>query len=76
MTENELAAIVVDACYRIHTGMGPGLLESVYEIVLAKKNSKDGVCGFSVRCRFLLFGRIWFSRKAFGQILLLRINLS
>ena len=34
MTENEIAKIVVDACYRIHTRLGPGLLESVYEAVL------------------------------------------
>lgn len=31
MTENELAAIAVDICFKIHTGLGPGLLESVYE---------------------------------------------
>jgi GxxExxY protein len=31
MTENELAKIAVDICYRIHTNLGPGLLESVYE---------------------------------------------
>lgn len=43
MTENELAKIVVDACYRIHTGLGPGLLESVYEAVLAKELEKRGL---------------------------------
>ncbi len=37
MTENEAAKIIVDACYRIHTGLGPGLLESVYETVLAQE---------------------------------------
>jgi len=34
MNENEIAKITVDACYRIHTYLGPGLLESVYEVVL------------------------------------------
>ena len=34
MTENELAKIVVDACYTIHTRLGPGLLESVYNRIL------------------------------------------
>jgi GxxExxY protein len=34
MTENEIAKEVVDAAYRVHTTLGPGLLESVYEIVL------------------------------------------
>ncbi len=31
MTENELATIAVDICYKIHTTLGPGLLESIYE---------------------------------------------
>ena len=34
MLENELATIVVDACYQIHVRLGPGLLESVYHRVL------------------------------------------
>ena len=35
MTENEIAKEVVDAAYKVHTTLGPGLLESVYEMVLA-----------------------------------------
>ncbi|MBW1869094.1 MAG: GxxExxY protein [Deltaproteobacteria bacterium] len=35
MTENEIAKIVVDAAYHIHRRVGPGLLELVYEVVLA-----------------------------------------
>ena len=34
MTENEVAAQIVDAAYRIHTSLGPGLLESAYEACL------------------------------------------
>jgi iron complex transport system substrate-binding protein len=33
---NELSRIVVDAAYEVHRGLGPGLLESVYEVVLAE----------------------------------------
>jgi GxxExxY protein len=33
--ENEIAKEIVDAAYKIHTTLGPGLLESVYEVVLA-----------------------------------------
>jgi GxxExxY protein len=35
MTENEIAREVVDAAYKIHTSLGAGLLESVYEAVMA-----------------------------------------
>jgi GxxExxY protein len=43
MTENEIAKIIVDVAYRIHKGLGPGLLESVYEIVLSQKLKKRGL---------------------------------
>jgi GxxExxY protein len=43
MTENELATIVVDCCFKIHTKIGPGLLESVYEEVLAYELKKRGL---------------------------------
>lgn len=35
MTENEIASVIVDASYKVHTALGPGLLESVYEAVLS-----------------------------------------
>lgn len=31
MTENEIARQIVDVAYKIHTTLGPGLLESAYE---------------------------------------------
>jgi GxxExxY protein len=40
MTENEIARIIVDAAYKIHTTLGPGLLESVYEAILAYELEK------------------------------------
>ncbi len=43
MTENEIAKIVVDTAYKIHVGLGPGLLESVYEVVLADELQKLGL---------------------------------
>ncbi|MHC4178084.1 MAG: GxxExxY protein [Planctomycetota bacterium] len=39
-TENEIAKQIVDAAYQIHTGLGPGLLETVYEVVLAHELKK------------------------------------
>jgi GxxExxY protein len=43
MTENEIATVVVDTCYRIHTRLGPGLLESVYHKILEYELVKRGL---------------------------------
>ena len=43
MTENELATIAVDISYKIHTTLGPGLLESVYEAAFAYELDKRGI---------------------------------
>ncbi len=42
MTENEVAKTIVDACYKIHTTLGPGLLETVYEAVLQHELKNRG----------------------------------
>ncbi len=43
MTENELATIAVDIAFKIHTALGPGLLESVYESAFAYELEKRGI---------------------------------
>jgi GxxExxY protein len=43
MDENEIARIVVDAAFKVHTTLGPGLLESVYEVVLTKELERRGL---------------------------------
>jgi len=43
MTENEIGQIVVDCAFRVHTTLGPGLLESVYEVALAHDLKKRGL---------------------------------
>jgi hypothetical protein len=35
MTENEIGKIIVDCAVRLHKELGPGLFETVYEVVLA-----------------------------------------
>jgi GxxExxY protein len=43
MNENELSKIILDAAFKIHTRLGAGLLETVYEVVLAHELRKAGV---------------------------------
>jgi GxxExxY protein len=43
MTKNEIATQIVDAAFKIHTKLGPGLLESVYEVALAHELKKRGL---------------------------------
>ena len=43
MSENIIAQQIVDAAYRIHKTLGPGLLESVYEAALAYELEKRGM---------------------------------
>src|SRR4051794_38570316 len=35
METNQITEIIVDAAFQVHRALGPGLLESVYEVVLA-----------------------------------------
>jgi GxxExxY protein len=43
VTENEIARQILDAAFAVHTRLGPGLLESVYEVVLAYELQKRGL---------------------------------
>jgi GxxExxY protein len=42
-TENEIAKIILATAFKVHTNLGPGLLESVYEAVLAYELTKHGL---------------------------------
>ena len=42
-TENEIAKLVVDLCFKIHVQYGPGLFESVYEEIFCYEWSKTGI---------------------------------
>ena len=43
MNIEELSAIVVDCAYKLHIEAGPGLLETVYEVVLTKMLEERGL---------------------------------
>ncbi len=43
MHENEIGTAIVDSAVRLHKDLGPGLLETVYEVTLAEKLRKRGL---------------------------------
>jgi GxxExxY protein len=43
MNENAISKLIVDAAYQIHVKLGPGLLENVYEVILAHELRKLGL---------------------------------
>ena len=43
MEEDELTGRILGVAFRVHTVLGPGLLESVYEIALAHELRKAGL---------------------------------
>ena len=43
MTKNEIGRLVVDAAIGVHRELGPGLLESVYEVILAHQLRQRGL---------------------------------
>ena len=42
MTENEIAKHIMDAAFLIHRALGPGLLETVYEVIFGENLLKHG----------------------------------
>jgi len=43
MTENEIAKEIVDTAIKIHKALGPGLLETVYEVILSHELLNRGL---------------------------------
>jgi len=43
MGDNEIAKQILDAAFVVHTKLRPGLLESVYEVVVAYELRKKGL---------------------------------
>jgi GxxExxY protein len=43
MIENEIGTIVIESAIAVHRELGPGLLETVYEVVLARELQDRGL---------------------------------
>jgi GxxExxY protein len=51
MTENEIGHTIIAAAMKVHSALGPGLLESAYELCLAHELTKQGL---SIRQQVLM----------------------
>jgi GxxExxY protein len=51
MRENEIGDTVIDAALKVHSAVGPGLLEGAYELCLAHELTKRGL---AVRSQVLI----------------------
>lgn len=61
MTElNVITGQVVDAAFRIHSKIGPGLLESVYEMILARELERRGLRVERQKAVSFEFEELWF----------------
>ena len=60
MTENEIARQILDAAFAVHSKLGPGLLESVYEVVLAYELKKRGLTAERQKPMPILYDNIRF----------------
>jgi GxxExxY protein len=60
VTENEIAKQILDAAFAVHTKLGPGLLESVYEVVLAYELHKKGLTAERQKPMPILYDNIQF----------------
>jgi GxxExxY protein len=60
MTENEIARQILDAAFVVHTKLGPGLLESVYEVVMQYELKKRGLTAERQKPMPILYDNIRF----------------
>ena len=84
MHENEISGIILDTALKIHSRLGPGLLESVYGTVLAHELEKrqlvvrrqmpiplvyDGICiGEAFRADLVVEGKVIVELKSVEEI--------
>jgi GxxExxY protein len=71
MTENELSKIVVNAAYHVHTELGAGLLENVYQECLFTEIEDAGI---KVKKEVVL--PVIYKNKKYGNHLIKICNLA
>ena len=57
---NRISDLILDAAFRIHRAVGPGLLESVYETILARDLGRKGLYAERQKPISFDFEGLWF----------------
>ena len=60
MTENEISKVILDCAFKVHTALGPGLLEKVYQECLAYELRKVGLKVESEKSMPLIYEEVKF----------------
>jgi GxxExxY protein len=68
MNENSITGQIVDAAYRVHTTLGPGLLESVYEAALAFELAKRGLGVTRQQCVPVIYEQVHIHAGFFADL--------
>jgi GxxExxY protein len=68
MTGNAIAKEIMDAAFHIHTVVGPGLLESVYQAVLAYELSQRGLSTVSQQPIPVVYGNHSHRHRISGRL--------
>lgn len=61
MTENEIATIIVDVAFHIHSDLGPGLFETVYERIMEVELTKRGLTVYRQHPIPIIYGVLHFA---------------
>ena len=60
MAENEIATVIVDTAFHIHSDLGPGLFETVYERVMEAELTKRGLSVYRQKPIPVVYGGLQF----------------
>jgi GxxExxY protein len=60
MHENEIATIIVDTAFHIHSDLGPGLFETVYERIMQSELQKRGLTVYRQHPIPIVYGGLHF----------------
>jgi GxxExxY protein len=69
MNENTITGQIVDAAYGVHTTLGPGLLESVYQGALTWELAKRGLSVARQQCIPVIYEKIHIHAAFFADLI-------